>query len=272
MGFSINHAVTRSVRDSAALLDASFGPETGSRYTAPPPPPGGFLAATSRPPAPLRIALMRRAITGVPVDPEVDAALVAAARLLEGLGHHVEETQPDLPAAAMGEAFVAIIAAHVADGVASRLAALGRTTADQDIEPITAMFAHIGETTPARAIAAANLLFQQVAISVAGFMEHHDIMLSPVFAQPPIELGRIDLAPADVASWTDTILGYSPFTALANQTGCPAMSLPLAHAASGLPIGIMAMGRFGEEALLLSLAAQIEAAAPWSGRRPPLEG
>ncbi|WP_416908880.1 MAG: amidase [Polymorphobacter sp.] len=269
MGFSLNHAVTRSVRDSAALLDATHGMEPGSRYTAPPP-GAGFLAATRSAPGRLRIALQREAITGVPVHPDVLAALDAAARLLESLGHTVEEAAPALPAEAMGEAFVAIIAAHVAHDVRTRLAELGRDSAGEDIELVTQMFAHIGNTTPASAIAGANQLFQQVAITVSQFMSGHDILLSPVFAQPPIELGRIDLSPSDIESWTGNVLGYSPFTALANQTGCPAMSLPLGTSRTGLPIGIMAMGRYGEEALLFSLAAQIEQAAPWAGRRPPL--
>jgi len=204
------------------------------------------------------------------VHPDVKAALTNAARLLESLGHIVEEAAPVLPAEAMGNAFVAIIAAHVAHDVQSRLATLGRSDAEGDIETVTAMFAHIGNTTPASAIAGANVLFQHVAITVSQFMADYDILLSPVFAQPPIELGKIDLSPSDMDAWTTHVLGYSPFTALANQTGCPAMSLPLGTSSTGLPIGIMAMGRFGAEALLFSLAAQVEAASPWAGRRPPV--
>jgi Asp-tRNA(Asn)/Glu-tRNA(Gln) amidotransferase A subunit family amidase len=269
MGFSINHAVTRSVRDSAALLDATHGMEPGSRITAPAP-EYSFLEATRRTPGRLRIAVQHQAITGVPVHPDVTAALTNAARLLESLGHIVEEAAPILPAEAMGNAFVGIIAAHVAHEVQTRLATLGRSDAGNDIETVTQMFAHIGNTTPASAIAGANALFQQVAITVSQFMSTHDIILSPVFTQPPIELGKIDLSPTDMDAWTANVLGYSPFTALANQTGCPAMSLPLGVSSTGLPIGIMAMGRFGEEALLFSLAAQIEAASPWGHRRPPL--
>lgn len=269
MGFSLSHAVTRSVRDSAALLDATHGLELGSRTTAPAP-HGSFLAATQRPPAKLRIAVQHDAITGVPVHPDVRAALINAAKLLETLGHSVEDAAPTLPAEAMGNAFVGIIAAHVAHDIQTRLATLGRSSADNDVETVTQMFAHIGNSTPGSAIAGANILFQQVANTVSAFMADYDILLSPVFAQPPIELGKIDLSPSDMEAWTANVLGYSPFTALANQTGCPAMSLPLGTSSAGLPIGIMAMGRFGEEALLLSLAAQVEAAAPWAARRPPL--
>lgn len=269
MGFSLNHAVTRSVRDSAALLDATHGMEPGSRTTVPAP-ETSFLEATQRPPGKLRIAVQHHAITGVPVHPDVTAALTNAAHLLESLGHSVEEAAPSLPAEAMGNAFVAVIAAHVANDIQTRLAALGRDTAGNDVETVTQMFAHIGNTAPASTIAAANTLFQQVAITVSQFMADYDILLSPVFAQPPIALGKIDLSPSDMDAWTAHVLGYSPFTALANQTGCPAMSLPLGVSSTGLPIGVMAMGRFGAEALLFSLAAQVEAAAPWITRRPPV--
>ncbi len=271
LGLSINGMVSWSVRDNAAMLDAIHGPEAGSRYTAPAL-ADSFLAAAGRDPGPLRVAVMRSAPTGVPVHPEVLAALDAAAALLEGLGHHVEIAQPALDGAALAEALIAVIASATAHEVGLRCRELGRDNAGDDIELITQMFVHLGQQASGVQLLAANQTFQDAARTVAQFQAGFDVILSPVFAQPPIELGKVDLSPPDVATWTANITGYSPFTALANQTGQPAMSLPLGMSSSGLPIGIMAMGRYGEEALLYSLAGQIERAAPWAGRRPPARG
>ncbi|MBV8970860.1 MAG: amidase [Sphingomonadaceae bacterium] len=266
-GLTVNHVVTRSVRDSAAILDCIHGAEAGSRYVAPPP-PRPFLAMTERPGPRLRVALMLEPITGVPVDPQVAAATRDAARLLETLGHHVEEASPSLDAAALNAGMTATVGASTAHEVARRLQELGRDDAGDDIEPVPQMWVHIGKRTTAVELAAANFAFQTAAIALATFMERFDVILSPVFAQPVIGLGRIDLSPTDIARWTAAITGYSPFTALANWTGVPAMSLPLAHDADGLPIGIMVTGRYGAEPLLFQLAAEVEAAAPWAGRRP----
>lgn len=268
LGLSINGMVSWSVRDNAALLDAIHGPEAGARYSAPAP-ATSFLAAAGRDPGALRVAVMRNAPTGVPVHPEVLAALDAAAALLEGLGHHVEIAQPALDGAALAEALITVIAAATAHDVGWRCRTLGCDSAGDDIERITQMFVHLGSQASGVQLLAANQIFQDAARTMADFLTGFDVILSPVFAQPPIELGKVDLSPPDVATWTANITGYSPFTALANQTGQPAMSLPLGMSSSGLPIGIMAMGRYGEEALLYSLAGQVERAAPWAGRRPP---
>jgi amidase len=269
LGLSVVHAVSRTVRDSAALLDASHGVEAGSRYAAPAP-EFTFLSEVGRDPGRLRVALMLKPITGVPVHPEVVAATRATAKLLESLGHYVEEAQPDLDGAALGESMVAVLGSATALEVGERLAASGRSDAGDDIETVTQMFVHIGKQTSGVQVMAANALFQKAAITVATFMSDYDVILSPVFAQPPIELGKIDLSPTDMAAWTANILGYSPFTALCNQTGQPAMSLPLGWSSTGLPIGVMIAGRYGAEGLLYRLAGQIERAAPWAGKRPPL--
>lgn len=267
-GLTANHVVTRSVRDSAAVLDAIHGAEAGSRYVAPPH-ARSFLAEVGRDPGRLRVALMLEPLTGVPVDPQIAAATRDAARLLEGLGHHVVEAAPRFDTGALTDAMTATVGASTAFEVAQRLRALGRTDAGDDIENVPQMWVHIGNRTSAVQLAAANAAFQTAAIVLAEFLTRFDVILSPVFAQPVIGLGLIDLSPTDIATWTTNIVGYSPFTALANQTGVPAMSLPLAHDADGLPIGIMVTGRYGAESTLFSLAAQVEAAAPWGGRRTP---
>ena len=268
-GLTINHAVTRSVRDSAAILDAIAGTEAGSRYAAPTP-ERPFLAEVGRDPGRLRVALMLAPMTGVPVNPQVSSATRDAARLLESLGHHVEEAAPVCDAWGLTAAMTATVGASTAFDVGQRLAALGRRDAGDDIETVPQMWVHIGNRTTALELAKANATFQTAAIALADFMADFDVILSPVFAQPVIGLGQIDLSPADIATWTANITGYSPFTALANQTGVPAMSLPLGHDTDGLPIGVMVTGRYGAEGLLFALAAQIEAAAPWASRRPPV--
>jgi amidase/6-aminohexanoate-cyclic-dimer hydrolase len=268
LGLSVVHAVSRSVRDNAALLDATHGSEVGSRYVAPAP-EASYLSEVTREPGRLRIALMLEPLTGVPVDPEVIAATRATAELLESLGHHVEEAQPQLSGADLGNAMVAVLGACTAADIGARLAALGRDAAGDDIETVTQMFVHIGKRTTALQLLAANDVFQNAAIVMARFMATYDIVLSPVFARPPIELGKIDLSPKDMGEWTANVLGYSPFTALYNQTGQPAMSVPLGWSRDGLPIGMMFAGRYGAEGLLYRLAGQLERAAPWAGKRPP---
>lgn len=268
LGLSVVHAVSRSVRDNAALLDATHGIEPGSRYVAPTP-EASFLSEVTREPGHLRIALMLEPLTGVPVDPDVVAATHATVKLLESLGHHVEAAQPQLSGAELGNAMTAVLGACTAADVGARLAALGRDEAGDDIETVTQMFVHIGRNTTAVQLLAANDVFQNAAIIVARFMETYDVILSPVFARPPIALGKIDLSPTHMGEWTANILGYSPFTALYNQTGQPAMSVPLGWSSSGLPIGMMFAGRYGAEGLLYRLAGQLERAAPWAGRRPP---
>jgi amidase len=269
LGLSTAHAVSRSVRDSAALLDAIHGCESGSRYVAPPP-VATFLSEVSRQPGRLRVALMLRPPTDVPVDPEVKAATMATGQLLEALGHHVEEAQPALAGAALGKSMGVVIGACTALEIAARLSALGRDDCGDDIENLTQMFVHIGEKTTALQLLAANDCFQNAAIVIARFMEGYDVILSPVFAHAPIELGKIDLSQSDSGTWASNLTAYSPFTGLYNQTGQPAMSIPLAWSESGLPIGMMFAGRYGSEGRLFRLAGQLERAAPWAERRPPV--
>jgi amidase len=267
LGLTVVGAVSRSVRDNAAFLDAIHGAEPGSRYVAPAP-DGSFLAAVARDPGRLRVALNLSPPAGTPVDPEIIAATRAAARLLESLGHHVEEAGPQLSGGELGTAMVAVLAGCTAADIANRLAEMERDSAGDAIETVTQMYVHVGGQTSARQLLDANAAFQRAAITVARFQERYDVILSPVFAQPVIELGKVDLT--DVATYTANVLTYSPFTALYNQTGQPAMSLPLGTDGKGLPIGIMIAGRYGDEALLYALAGQLEAAAPWAQRRPPL--
>lgn len=268
-GLSTHHAITRSVRDSAAILDATHGVEPGSRYGAPAP-AEGFLAQVGKRPGKLRVALMLKPISGSPVDPQCLDAARAAARLCESLGHHVEEAGPQLDAAALGAASFATMGPAIAADIADRAKATGLNPADL-LEPITLAFAEYGKTFSGMDMARANVTMQSAAITVARFMERFDVILSPTLAAPPLELGRINLSPGvGLDVWGQRAAVFSPFAQMANWTGQPAMSVPLGSSTDGLPIGVMFTGRYGEEALLLRLAAQLERAAPWAGRRPQL--
>lgn len=267
-GLSSHHAITRTVRDSAAIMDVTHGVEPGSRYGAPAP-TEGFLAQTLRDPRPLRIALMLSPASGGPVDPECIEAARATARLCESLGHQIEEAAPRLDAAALGQASFAIMAPGIAADIDDRAAALGITAGPDMLEPMTLAFANYGRHFSAMDMARANNLFQSAAVTIAQFMADYDLILSPTLAAPPLELGRINLSPdCDFPEWGQRTGGFTPFTAMANWSGQPSMSVPLAMSAGGLPIGSMFTGRYGDEATLFALAAQLERAAPWADRRP----
>ncbi|WP_375197625.1 amidase [Sphingobium sp.] len=267
-GLSVHHAVTRSVRDSAAILDATQGPEPGSRYAAPTP-AESFLAQIGKAPGRLRVALMLSPAAGSPVDPECTEAARAAARLCESLGHHVEEASPKLDMAALGAASFVLIGSNVAADMLDRARATGQAIGPDVLEPITLGFVAYGQKATGMDFARANNALQAGALAMAQFMAHYDVILSPTLAAPPLELGRINLTPdTDFGHWGERAATFSPFTQIANMTGQPAMSVPLGMAKNGLPIGVMFMGRYGDEATLLRLAAQLESAAPWKNRRP----
>lgn len=268
-GLSTNGALSRSVRDTAALLDATHGVEPGSRYSAPTP-DGTFLSQVTRDPGSLRIALMLEPVSGAPVAPEVIEATRQAARLCEALGHKVEEASLKLDAQRIGEANFALTSTALAVEVDGRAAAAGIEVGPDVVEPITFGFYRYGKTVPGTAVAAANNTMQEIAVSVARFMVDYDVILSPVLATPPAPLGIYDLNKADFAAWGMAIGAYVPFTGLFNATGQPSMSVPLAMSASGLPMGALFTGRYGDEATLLRLAGQLEQAAPWFGRLPKI--
>lgn len=269
-GLSVHHAVTRSVRDSAAILDATQGPEPGSRYAAPTP-AESFLSQVGKAPGRLRIALVLDAPAGSPVDRECVEAARKAARLCESLGHHVEEAAPKLDIAAMGAASFVLIGSSVAADMADRAKATGVAISADVLEPITLGFVGFGQKVTGMDFARANNTLQAAAVTMAQFMATYDVILSPTLGSPPLKLGQINLSPdVDFAAWGQRAAAFSPFTQIANMTGQPAMSVPLAMSSAGLPIGVMFMGRYGDEALLFRLAGQLEQAAPWKNRRPAL--
>ncbi|QOV95988.1 amidase [Novosphingobium sp. ES2-1] len=266
-GMSVHHAVSRTVRDSAAILDATHGVEPGSRYSAPTP-ERPFLREVGRDPGKLRIALMLSPYSGAPVDPQVVEATKAAARLLESLGHHVEEAAPKIDMAAIGASSFALMASSVAADCVDRAKALGIELGPDVLERTTLDFVAMGKSYTGMDFARGNNAYQAAAVTIAQFMERWDVILSPTLSAPPLPLGRIGLDTGrSMMDWGREVGTFTAFTGIYNGTGQPSMSLPLAMSQDGLPIGIMVTGRFGEEGLLFQLAGQVERAAPWAGRR-----
>jgi len=267
-GASVGHAVTRTVRDSAALLDATSGPDVGDPYWAPPP-ARPFLDEVGRDPGRLRIALTTRPWNGQPVDPECAEAATAAARLCERLGHHVEEATPAVDAKLLGEASLIVVSANIRAALEARAAVLGRELAAGDVERLTWARATDGHTARAADYARSIGVIHRTGRVVARFFTRYDILLSPTMCRPPYPLGVLDLMTEDVERYTQAILGAIGFTSLFNSAGCPAMSVPLSWSRAGLPIGVHFAAPFGDEATLFRLGAQLETAQPWATRRPP---
>lgn len=267
-GLSTAHAVTVSVRDSAALLDAIAGPELGAPYFAPA--HGSFLAAVRSRPKRLRIALMRKPHNGGSVHAECLAAVERAAKLCEELGHTIVEQAPAIDVSAWNAAFGTAVAVAIRQSLDDRARVLGRECRQEDVEPVTWMVAQSARAIDGVALALARETMASVGRVMAEFLQQFDAVLSPTQAQPPVELGRLGLSPQSFESYARDVTQFSPFTSLANVTGQPAMSVPLHWSADGLPIGVMFAGRYGEEELLFRLAAQLEEAAPWRQRRAPI--
>ena len=265
-GLAAQHAVTWSVRDSAALLDATAGPMPGDPYAAPPP-ARPWLEEAARDPGRLRIAFSTAAPDGKPIDPACADATREAARLCEAMGHIVEEAAPDFDIAAARAAFLAIFQANTA--VNAGRANGGRLPADGLIEPLTRALAERGAAIAAADYIRALQAMHRESRRIAGFFERHDLWLTPTLGQLPPRIGAFDSRITDVDLWMERLTGFLPFTWLFNLTGQPAMSVPFATAPGGLPVGVHFAARYGDEATLFALAGQIERARPWRHLRPP---
>jgi amidase len=268
-GLSTQHAVTISVRDSAALLDALSGPEPGDSVV-PPKAYGSFLEAAGREPKPLRIALVEAAPSGAALHPDCRAAIADAAALCESLGHRVEPAKLNLDAPAIAAAYMVSISVDIFSRLERRGAELGRPVREDEVESVSWMMAQNGRTATGKAYADARRTFDLAAVEVGRLLETYNVFLSPTLAEPPGPLGRLGLSPADFGDYGRAIGAFSPYTALQNQTGAPAMSVPLHWNDEGLPIGVMFTAPYAREDLLFSLAAQLETSRPWADRRPPV--
>ena len=269
---SVVHAVTRSVRDSAALLDVGQGPAPGDPYWAPPPERRYIeevVEAAEREPAPLRIALQTESFNGAPVHPDCVAAARDAAALCEGLGHHLEEQRLQVDAEAVGEATRVIIAANLRAAVEDRARGLGREPEPGDLEPATWAMFSLAASADAAQYARSLKVIHGVSRQVESFLEDVDVLLTPTMGIPPARLGELSLSNTDLVALLGRLTASTAFTQLFNVSGNPAMSVPLHWNAAGLPIGAQFAGRFGDEATLFRLATQLERARPWFDRRPP---
>ena len=289
-GLAIEGVITRSVRDSAALLDVLAGPCLGDPC-ATPAPARPFLAEVGTPPGRLRVAVTRRSLFARTTHPECAAAVERAARLLSDLGHDVEEAHPDIAREPLIHAHLVVLAAQVAADVSRAVAALGRRPRLGELEPETKVLAAAGRRLSACDLVRAEAEMHRASRSLAAFHATHDVLVTPTLAQPPARIGALALRPVErlalravavlparrlIEALFDSIalrsFDATGNTMLFNHTGQPAMSVPLHASAEGLPIGVQMAGRFGEEALLFRLAAQLEAAQPWATRLPPLLG
>jgi amidase len=268
-GLVADHALARTVRDSAALLDASAGPAPGDPYAAPAP-ARPFLAEVGADPGRLRIAWSAANPIAAPVHSDCVRAVEDAALLCAELGHEVEEAAPALDADLLYESFLAVWIAGHAWGIEAMARATGRQPEPTSFEPLTWALYEIGRGIRAADYLLAITALQGIAREVAAFFARFDLWLSPTLAAPPVPLGSFDHRSTDGLAMFRRASEFVPFTPLFNATGQPACSLPLHWTDAGLPIGVQFVARFGDEATLFRLAAALEEARPWAQRVPPV--
>lgn len=266
-GLSTSHVVSRSVRDTAAMLDATAGPEAGAAYAAPHY-PGRFLDAAGRTPARLSIAVSREKWGRGKYQPEVLAGIDRTVHLLQRLGHRVEEARPDFDGETLAAALFTIIAVSTALALRQRAAELDCTVDALPMEDGTRRFLELGNAVTGADYAEAIQMNQRVGRLLGQFHQRYDVVLTPTLSRQPVPVGYIGEAPPE--EYADRLFGFMGDTGCFNQTGQPSISLPLHWSDDHLPVGMMFTAAYGNDALLLQLAGQLEQAAPWWDRRPPL--
>jgi amidase len=267
-GCGVEHVVSRSVRDSAAALDATCGPALGDPYFAPPP-ARPYLEEVGADPGRLRIALTTTSFRGNPVHPDCVAAAEDAARLCEGLGHTVEEAAPDFDIEELDSIFTTIFCIGAAGNIELRARLAGRTLEAAGFERVTWAMIELARKVPAPTYVGMVNRMHAIGRQIAAFFADHDVLLTPTLAGPPVKLGVIDMMSEDFDAYQQRLWDFIPFTYPFNASGQPAMSVPLSWNEGGLPIGVQFVGRYGDEATLFRLAGQLEQARPWFDRRPP---
>lgn len=268
-GFVCEHAVTRSVRDSAALLDATSGPDLGDPYWAPPP-LRPFSQEIGVDPGSLRIAYTTVTASGTSVHPNCVEAVHDAARLCSELGHEVEEAWPIMDVEAIGDALGIVFSATCASSIDWFASQTGRAVSPDQFEPSTWFMYQMGKDQSASNYPTAIMVLQRASREIARFFVKYDVWLTPALAEPPVPIGSFD-SPEDPWQSLSRAGEFAPFTSMANFTGQPAMSVPLFWSKEGLPIGTQFVGRFGDEATLFRLASQLEAARPWDQYWPSIK-
>lgn len=287
-GLVAPHVLTRTVRDSAAFLDATRGVDLGAPY-AEPPFEGSFLDAAGREPGKLRVAFTARSILGRETHPECARACEDTAKLLASLGHDVSEVTLPVDAAAVRLAYLTIVAAGVGEAVRATQDLTGRAPRPEGFEAVTWFLSQVAGALSAAELEHARAVMHRTQRSVGVFFDRYDVLVTPTLAHPPSRVGELALKAHErvglaalrrvstrgalktvLASLAAESLEKTPNTMLFNITGQPAMSVPLAWSAAGLPLGVQFVGRFGDDAGLLSLAGVLERERPWSERRAPL--
>jgi len=289
-GMAINHVLTLSVRDSAAMLDATAGPDVGAPYIIPPP-ERPFLEEVGRDPGRLRIAFTTRPLLPGTVHPDCVRGVEETARLCQDLGHIVEEAAPQIDGHAFARDFLTMVCAETRADIEEGEALTGRKARYGEFEPATWALGLLGRQISASDYSGALRALQRAARQVGAFFEKYDVLLTPTLATPPMEIGWLQPTGvkavalkllgslnagallnklAGIEALAEEVFAFIPFTPVFNVTGQPAMSVPLVWNDEGLPIGMHFVARFGEEATLFRLAAQLERARPWFDRRPPI--
>lgn len=262
-GLDHMHVLTRSVRDSAALLDECAGYVAGDFHHVASD-VDSWLSASQTLPRKLRIGFTTQAPSGAVLHGDCVHAVEETVRVLQDLGHQVEEKSPDYNAMDLAYHCALIGIAFVRNTVNTRLQTLGRTLLDDDLEIATRGLLDVMQHSSASDYAGALKYINQSSRQAAKFYQDYDLWLTPTLAQPPAELGYLFCNNAeDALTLYERISNYTPFTGFANATGLPAMSVPLHWNKSNLPIGVQFVGRSGEEGLMFALAAQLEHARPW---------
>jgi len=288
-GAAVEHVLSRSVRDSAAMLDAVQGPDAGAPYVTPPP-ERPYTEELRRDPGTLRIAFTSRSPLGSEVHPECIRAVEDAAQLLESLGHVVEEAEPAIDGVALAKSYFTMYMGEMAADIAEIGKFLGRKARPSDVEGTTWALALLGHAYNAGEFVLAIRQWNTYARRMGTFFSTYDLYLTPTTAFPPVAIGELKPSPAERILMTVTnnlrmgrlmrlsgiadklaveSLVKTPFTQLANVTGLPAMSVPLYWTPDNLPLGVQFVARLCDEATLFRLASQLEQARPWFNQRPP---
>lgn len=269
-GLASDGVLTRTVRDTAAVMDGIAGPELGAPYASPPR-PDSYLALLDRPfDRPLRIAKWTNAFDDIAIAQDCLDAVTRAEELLVGLGHEVVNAPlPPIDFAKFVEAQIAIMATNVAVSVNTKIQNSDIHGWEKLLEPAILDARNMGQTISAETYVGAINRLHTIARQMAIYLDDYDFVLTPTLTQPPAPLGYLTMND-DFRSFRTKVSSYTTFTAIINASGQPAASMPLHWSAAGLPIGVQLITRFGGEADLLRLSARLEEAAPWKTRRPPV--
>ncbi len=269
-GFVVQGVLTRSVRDSAYWYDAIGGPALGDPYF-PPTPKEPYAQSSTQDPGPLRIGFTSTPPLGGDASADSQAGVAATVKMLQGLGHHVEEKDISIDPGFFMENFVPIWTSGVAQSFDMIAQVRGTPVTANEVEPFTWALYEVGRSQSAANYLRAVQQCQLLSRTIAELFSSMDVWLTPTLGQPPLALGALDYVPEDPMRAFVRGKDFVPFTALCNVTGQPAMSVPLYWNGDGLPMGSHFVGRYGDEKTLFQLAAQLEKAHSWHQRRPPLD-